>query len=209
MELRRAALALLATAGVATIWTGAATAAEKPRGPFEEQLGREAARLEARHGRPEAAAPLAALATLDDSVGPAALEPLLRRAAGPGADPLVAAQAAWGLSRVLLQRGDAEGAAAALAPLGLFSHFWVVGPFGEGRSSFAEAFPPETEHGAPDLGKRHPGKAREVGWRASDGAVRDGVLFVDGLLRPDTQAAAYVLAFARSDRDQAAALRLG
>src|SRR5262249_45817892 len=87
--------------------------------------------------------------------------------------------------------------------------FWVVGPFGEGRSSFDEIFPPEAEPDGPDPARRYPGKAREVGWRKADGAVRDGVLFIDGLLRPDTQAAAYAVTFVRSERAQVAALRLG
>jgi len=39
--------------------------------------------------------------------------------------------------------------------------------------------------------------------------VRDGVLYLDGLLRPDTQAVAYAVVYVRSDRARAAALRLG
>jgi tetratricopeptide (TPR) repeat protein len=39
--------------------------------------------------------------------------------------------------------------------------------------------------------------------------MRDGVLYLDGLLRPADQAVAYVVAFVRSDRDRAAVLRLG
>src|SRR5262245_12823888 len=94
MGLRSAARALLA-GGVATAMAQAAFAGEAPavaRGPFEADLARETARLAARAGRPEAVAPVAALSDLEESVPAAALEPLLRRAAGPGADPLVAAQ---------------------------------------------------------------------------------------------------------------------
>jgi tetratricopeptide (TPR) repeat protein len=204
MGLRTASLALL-TGGVGT----AIAVAAAPVGPFEQEMGRQAARLEATAGRPEAIAPVATLAALDESVPAGVLEPLLRKASGPGADPLVAAQAAFQLARLLAQKGDAEGAAAARAPLGLFSHYWVVGPFGEGRSSLSETFPPESERGPPDPARRYAGKLRDVGWRIADGAVRDGVLFVDGLLRPDAQAAAYVLTYARSERAERAALRLG
>ena len=47
------------------------------------------------------------------------------------------------------------------------------------------------------------GKSRDVGWRAGDAAVREGALYLDGLLRPDDQAVAYVAAFVHSDRDRA------
>ena len=39
--------------------------------------------------------------------------------------------------------------------------------------------------------------------------MREGALYLDGLLRPDDQAVAYVAAFVHSDRERAAALRLG
>ena len=39
--------------------------------------------------------------------------------------------------------------------------------------------------------------------------MRDGVLYVDGLIRPGQNAVAYVAAAVRSDRDRAVALRLG
>jgi cellulose synthase operon protein C len=211
MGLRRAALAAAAVVAMAAAARGEGAAADAPRGPFEEELAREGARLDARLGRPEAIAPLSAIIALEEDVPPAALEAAVRRAVAPGADPLVAAHASLQLARLLDQRGDDTGAQAVRAPLGLLTHFWVVGPFGDGRASFGESFPPETERGAgaPDLARRYPGKAREVGWRVADAAVRDGVLYLDGLLRPDSQGAAYVLAFARSDRDQPAALRLG
>ena len=85
----------------------------------------------------------------------------------------------------------------------------MIGPFGEGRPSFRTAFPPEAERRPPEIGRSYPGKMRDVGWRSGDGAVREGALYLDGLLRPDDQAVAYVAAFVRSDRERAAALRLG
>ena len=86
---------------------------------------------------------------------------------------------------------------------------FVIGPFGEGRASLNAAFPPETEPAAPDLTKTYPGKTHEVGWRSGDAAMRDGVLYLDGMLRPADQAVAYAVAFVRSERDRAAVLRLG
>src|SRR4029078_3041295 len=99
--------------------------------------------------RPEAIAPLAALAVLDETVPGAAIETALRHASAARAAPLVAAQAAFQLARVLEQRGDAAGAAAARQPLRLFTHYWVVGQFGEGRGRVCEAVPPQTAPGGP------------------------------------------------------------
>jgi cellulose synthase operon protein C len=178
-------------------------------GPFTVELTRQTARLQARVGRPEAMAPLAALLSLEDNLPSGALESALRRTAGTGSHPLVAAQAAFHLARLLDQRGDTAGASAARASLGLVSHALVIGPFGEGRASFGEIFPPETEKNPPEREKRYRGKSTEVGWRSADTVVRDGALFIDGLLRPDAQTAAYVATFVRSDREQDAALRLG
>src|SRR4051794_38389113 len=114
-----AAMAPLGIAGAPAPAIASAPQAEAApgRGPFEQELARQAERLEARAGKPEAIAPLAALAVLDETVPGAALEAPLRRAAGATSDPLVAAQAAYELGRALAQRGDAAGAAAARAPL--------------------------------------------------------------------------------------------
>ena len=46
-------------------------------------------------------------------------------------------------------------------------------------------------------------------WRAADDVVRDGALLLDGMLRPDTQATAYVVVFAHSARAQDVAVRFG
>jgi tetratricopeptide (TPR) repeat protein len=207
MVLPSAARALAAASFVTLAAAGASAA---PSGVFGEELAREQARLAARAGRPEAAGPLAALLAVGDDLPPGALEPALRRAAAADMDPLVAAQATYQLADLLDQRGDAAAADALRGRLGLYYQYWVVGPFGDGRSSYGTAFGPEADAAtAPDLARRYPGKAHEVGWRRADAVVRDGVLLLDGLLRPDSQVAAYALTFARSDRDTAAALRLG
>ena len=82
----------------------------------------------------------------------------MRRRRGKGAHPLVAAQASWLLARLDDQRGQTREAAALAGVAGLLSHTFVIGPFGEGRASFEQAFPPETEPAAPDPGRSYPGK---------------------------------------------------
>jgi tetratricopeptide (TPR) repeat protein len=184
----------------------ASTAAAQPS-PFERERRVAEASLKERHGKPEAIAPLAQLLGLEDSLSPDALEAPLRAAMAAGANPLVAAQAAFHLARVLDQRGDEAGATAARAPLELLTRFWVVGPFGEGRAAQSQAFPPEMEKALPAPGRTYRGKLGDVAWRSGDALVRDGTLFLDGMLRPDTQGTAYVVAWAHSARDQDVALR--
>ncbi|HEY7370859.1 MAG TPA: DUF3857 domain-containing protein [Polyangia bacterium] len=206
MLISRAVTALF-TCAVAVGSAAAAHAAAAA--PYEELLAAEGARLAARASQPEAAGALATLATLDEDVDPAALEAAVRGGVGKGAHPLVAAQASWLLAHLLDQRGEAREAAALRASLGLVSHYFVIGPFGEGRASLDTTFPPEQEAAAPALGKSYPGKAHEVGWRVADAGMRNGVLYLDGLLRPADSAVAYVVTFVRSDRERTAALRLG
>src|SRR5258706_149953 len=105
------AAALARTAfGIALV--AAAAPAPSP-GPFDAALAGARARLEARHGRPEAIAPLVELLALEDNLPPGALAPALRRAAAAGSHPLVAAQATFHLARLLDDAGDADGARAA------------------------------------------------------------------------------------------------
>ena len=207
VKLRGGPGARMALVVCAVAVAGAGTA--QARRPQEELLATEGARLGAQAAAPEAVGALAALATLDEEVDPAALESAIRGGLGRGAHPLVAAQASWLLAHLDDQRGQTKEAAALRASLGLLSHYFVIGPFGEGRASLNTVFPPELEAAAPQIGKTYPGKVHEVGWRAADGAMRDGVLYLDGLLRPADQAVAYVVVFVRSDRERAAVLRLG
>ncbi|HEY6476769.1 MAG TPA: hypothetical protein VI456_09320, partial [Polyangia bacterium] len=214
MVMKRAATALLVCVVGAAGGRAAAAGdalANVPSSPsaYDEALARAGGRLGAEAGRPQAIAALAELATLDEDIAPAALEAALRRGLGPRAHPLVAAQASYLLAHVLDERGAGAEAASLRAGLGFLSHPLVIGPFGEGRPSFATAFAPELERGPPELGRSYPGKVRDVAWRSGAAALRDGVLYLDGLLRPDDQAVAYVAALVRSDRDRPAALRLG
>jgi len=204
MRITRAATAL-AICAVVVVGAGVARAGT----PYDDLLSSEAARLAAHASQPEAAGALAALATLDEDVDPAALQAAVRPALGKGAQPLVAAQATALLAQLLDQRGDTREASGLRASLGLLSHHFVIGPFGEGRASLNTTFPPEQEAAAPDLGKTYPGKTHDVGWRVADAGMRDGALYLDGLLRPADQGVAYVVTFVRSDRERPAALRLG
>ena len=213
----RAAAALV----VCVVVASAGRAGAHPATAYEETLARAGARLAAEAGKPEAIAALAELAALDESVPPAALEEAVRRGLAPGAHPLVAAQAAFLLAHLCDERGASEEAARLRNGLGFLGHPLVIGPFGEGRASFRTAFPPEAEVASPELAgssggsrssrssRSYPGKSHDVGWRAGEAAVREGALYLDGLLRPDDQAVAYVAAFVHSDRDRPAALRIG
>jgi len=205
-----AALTIGVVAAVGTPNWGWAEAPVAPGGDaYAERLQRAAGRLAAEAARPEAAAALADLATLEESVPPGALETAIQPALAPGAQPLVSAQAALWLAHLEEERGASAAAAARRATLGFVTPAFVIGPFGEGRASFATKFPPEGEPSPPALDRHYPGKGHDVTWRPADGATREGALLLDALLRPDDQAVAYVVAFVHSDVDRAAALRLG
>ncbi|MDB4982594.1 MAG: Tetratricopeptide 2 repeat protein, partial [Myxococcales bacterium] len=189
---------------------GQARGAEGPAvDSFARELEAAVASLDARRGRPEAVAPLAKLAWLDENVPTGATDAALRRAAGPGSHPLVAAQATMLLAHQLEERGDDAGARALRAPLHALTKLWVVGPFGEGRGGFSQEFPPETDPELPSRAHSYKGKLGVVSWRAAEGAVREGALLVDALVRPDSQTTAYVSAFVNSPREQVVAVRLG
>src|SRR6266478_4315770 len=111
--------------------------------PYDRVLQRQIDRLSALKGRPEASAPLAVIAGLADEVLPSQLEATVRSVAeDPASDPLVAAQAGVLLADLLDQRGETREATARRTALGLLTRPWVVGPCGEGRASFGQAFGP-------------------------------------------------------------------
>jgi tetratricopeptide (TPR) repeat protein len=205
----RLALALALSGAALPTTTRLADAAT----PFERQRDALLVELRSRAGRPEQAATLAALLRLEEHLPPGALLSALRDVADAGrSDPLAAAQAGYRLALEEARRGEAEAAARRLRGLGLalLEDVWLVGPFdGQGRSGHGRVYPPELEGGHPSPGKRWPGKERDVGWRRVRGGSREGALRLDGLLRPDADAVAYVHAQVRSERRQAAALRVG
>ena len=149
MSIHRAATALVLCA-VAVIGAGRRA---RRRAPYDELLARRRRGWRRTRSQPEAAGALAALATLEEDVDARALEAAVRGGAGPGAHPLVAAHASWLLARLLDQRGETREAAALRASLGLLSHGFVIGPFGEGRASLNTPFPPEKEPAPPDAGR--------------------------------------------------------
>jgi cellulose synthase operon protein C len=189
-----------------------AAPAPAPASPtfFDADLAAEAARLATTRGGPEAIAPLLAVVSHYEEVPPGVVERILTATAdASGTDPLVAAHAAFLLSRIEDDIGPEGAGDRRRAALGWVNRFWVVGPFGDGRSSFGESFGPERDLGLPDPARRYPGKEREVSWRSGAEVVRQGALYLDGLLRPDAQTAAYVVSFVHSERATRAALRLG
>jgi len=181
----------------------------------ENELARE--QLRTNHGRPEAIAALAALVRSEDFLAPGQIAQVLReivdgKLGGP-ADPLVASQANYLLSLEEDRRGDFSAAESRRSTLGLMRDFWVVGPFdAQGRSGLGRAFPVEEEGKAidPRAGRPYPGKEREVVWRRvpAEASVQ-GALLVDAILRPDSDAVAYLLTYVHSDHDKWVALRVG
>jgi tetratricopeptide (TPR) repeat protein len=125
----------------------------------------------------------------------------------------VAAQAAFHVALEAEAAGDTAEAERRLAALGFWSQFWLVGPFdAQGRSGLGRAYPPEQDPRGLDPRRTEPfaGKERDVAWRAAPPElVRDGALFLDGMLRPESDAVAYVLAVVTSPRDRNAVLRVG
>jgi transglutaminase-like putative cysteine protease/tetratricopeptide (TPR) repeat protein len=175
------------------------------------------AQFRANPSRPEAIAAIAALVENREFFAPGRMAQVLREIVdgklGGSADPLVASQASYLLSLEEDRQGDFPSAESRRAALGLVRDFWVVGPFdAQGRSGLLRSFPVEAEGKTldPQAGKRYPGKEREVSWRQAPADVLvQGALFLDGLLRPDSDAVAYLLTYVNSDRDQWAALRIG
>ncbi|HEX2659024.1 MAG TPA: DUF3857 domain-containing protein [Polyangia bacterium] len=188
----------------------ASTRGNSSADPFEGLVAAERRALAAAAGRVEAIGPLLSLMDLAEVGAPGRLDETFQAlVADPRTDPLVGARAREWLARRAEADGDAAAAARWRAPLGMLSRVWVVGPFGDGRGSFGVAFPPETETAPPDPAQRYAGKEREVGWRRAEGAFYAGSLHLDALLRPHTEAAAYLVAYVRVSRASVAALRLG
>ncbi|MBN2575269.1 MAG: DUF3857 domain-containing protein [Deltaproteobacteria bacterium] len=186
-------------------------------GVAEDLLASKRAEFRQRASRPEAIATLAALAQRQDDLPPGRLARVLGdvvegRLGGP-VDPLVGAQASYLLSLEEDNLGRFAEAAARRKALGFLADAWVLGPFdSQGRSGLGRVFPVEEEGRAmvPTAGKEYAGKEGRIAWRRAPAeAFVQGALFLDALLRPDSDATAYCLAYVHSDRDRPAALRIG
>ena len=180
---------------------------------YEARFEAERAALLARRAAPEAAASLDALLRMDAMLSPGRLAAVLRDfVEGKGrADPLVAAQASYFLSLEEDRAGQHEQAEARRRGLGLLRDLWVLGPFdAQGRSGLDRIYPAELALPDPRTSQCHPGKTHEACWRRTSIEVaRQGAVMLGALLRPDNDAAAYVLAYLHSDRGRWVALRLG
>jgi len=218
--IRRIARPITASAAPVAVAVGIAVAvgsfggasARADDDPFSTAVAGELARLRAAVGRPEAVGPLVALFELADGEPAGRFDRVIGGLVDDArTDPLVAARARDWLARRADAEGDDARAATLRGPLGGLRHLWVIGPFGDGRGSFGVAFPPESEQGSgiPDGARGYAGKERDVSWRRAEGAVYRGALHLDALLRPETEAVGYVLAFVKVARATDAALRLG
>ena len=180
------------------------------RRPQEEVLTAEAERLAAHASGPEGAGALAALATLDEDVDPQALESAVRAGVGEGRAP---AGGGAGIVVPGASRGpagpDRGGGVAASVAGSAVAHLRDRAVRRRARQLRTRRFRRRRRPPAPDLAEPYRARHANVGWRSGNAAMRDGVLYLDGMLRPADQAVAYVVAFVRSERDRAAVLRLG
>ena len=182
---------------------------------FQDRFDSERTALLARKATPEALSCLAALVHMDTMLGPGRLAAVLRdfvegkdRAS---ADPLVAAQASYFLALEEDGAGQHEQAESRRRGLGLLRDLWVLGPFdAQGRSGLDRIYPAELVLPDPRGSQCYPGKTHEACWRRTSAEVApQGAVALGALLRPDSDAVAYVLAYLHSDVGRWAALRLG
>lgn len=201
---RLAAVLVFVGIQASIVWAG------EPQSPACDQRDRLVQEIARREGSPEAAAPLAEFVGLQDRLAPGRLRDDLRSIEMQGHHPLVAALATYALSLEEDRLGQTEVAAIRRRALGFIDSFWVLGPFeAQGRGALALALPPEHDLPDPRGSTRYAGKAAEIGWRRIERAAVQGAFQLDSVLRPDREAAAYLVAYVNSERDEWAALRVG
>jgi tetratricopeptide (TPR) repeat protein len=117
-----------------------------------------------------------------------------------GTHPEVRAAARFRLSRVERAQGNLLRSESRLRTLGFVAGWQVIGPFDdEGKRGFAAVYPPEE---AVDAAARHPGKEREVAWRAvPKEAQTGGFVHLGATLRPAREVVAYALTSVVADRE--------
>ncbi|MFY3746518.1 DUF3857 domain-containing protein [Anaeromyxobacter sp. Red801] len=178
--------------------------------PDAERAAAAVAALDRERRGPRGLAALAELDALADDLPELAhvAAAYARAADDREAHPEVRALARFRLAEVERARGNLQKEAASLRRLGFVGRWRVIGPFDdEGKRGLAEAFPPEK---AVDLAAQHPGKVREVAWRAlPEDAVVDGFVHLGAALRPAREVVAYALAEVEAPREIEARLWLG
>src|SRR5262249_39585939 len=149
------------------------------------------------------------LTDLEESVAIKSFTSALRRATADISQPLVRAHAELLMAGLEQRTGDRRAAAACLGTLGIVDQWWVVGPFdNEGRKGFDTSYPPEEEKTF-DASRSYPGKERTVGWRRIGPFVRQGVVALDALVRPDSNVVAYASAWIELTQPADLAVRVG
>ena len=130
-------------------------------------------------------------------------------AASKVAPPEVVARARFMRALVLDRQGKRDEADKERVRLGVISRFRFIGPFdNEGRAGHAAVLPPERALLGPADGCVA-GKEREVCWRELPKIDVQGMVSVETVLRPDTLVTAFLTVAVKSERAEAAALRVG
>jgi tetratricopeptide (TPR) repeat protein/transglutaminase-like putative cysteine protease len=184
-------------------------AAARLDSPTTELAERHAAAALELSRSPRAAAHLYRLHELRDEVDDLNLlaqtySTLLRKG---GVDPLVKGLALQLYSDVERTRGRLAKAQAMLEPLGFISQFYVVGSFeNEGKSGCNTDFGPEA---AVAGDARFPISGREVSFRPLNQSSRAGYVDLSAVLRPNSEAVAYALAFLEAPAETRTQLSVG
>mgnify|MGYP000952680824 CR=1 FL=1 len=122
--------------------------------------------------------------------------------------PNLRAQVAWRLANCLRAAGDEKAAVREFRTLGFVSDWQIIGPFDNERGQgFDQAYGPEA---ALDLAAAYQGKKRKVAWQRNPCVAEDGYVDLAGMLRPNQEAVAYLLAYVQVSgrKDLPAAMRL-
>lgn len=174
-------------------------------------LARQGARLQAR-GRAGDGVALAELYRLHNLARmleqPYAVRPLLEAAErAPRFEALALDHVRLSLAELLHDAGEVEGTDRLLSAAGVVREAWLIGPF-DNAAGGGHDLPYAPELGidlqAVERGRNHP-----VQWRRAAGLAPFGPFFLSELLRPESEATAYVLFAVESRVRVKAALRLG
>ena len=159
---------------------------------------------------PGALAPLLALETLEaEHPDLGKLAAVYASLEGDGSThPEVRAAARFRLARVERAQGNLLRSESRLRTLGFVGGWQVIGPFDdEGKRGFSTVYPPEEGIHAT---ARHPGKEREVAWRAvAREAQAGGFVHLGATLRPVREVVAYAVTSVVAAKDERVQLWFG